>query len=180
MPLLNTRGLVLVLLLASAASAWSPAAICAQRVGNEGVSSDGDDEWSRFGAHTVGTWEAEDSRHVFTWGVGKRVVFSRSYFPTPDGWSLVSEGIWYWDPSIEAIRGTTIAIGMPVELLQYTTRLEGDDIVHELRAVGPMGGDYVERWRMEPDGYAWTLEQDGQQVMEGRYRRVGPASGAGS
>ena len=36
----------------------------------------------------VGSWEAADSRHVIEWGVGRKLIRARSYFPSEDGWRL--------------------------------------------------------------------------------------------
>ena len=130
------------------------------------------DALAAFGARMIGTWEAADSRHVFEWGVGARVVKSSSYFPRNGEWELVSEGIWFWDPSIESVRGITVAVGMPVELFEYTSTVGTNELIHDLVSHGEMGGTYVERWRFTDDGYDWTLEQDGERLMGGTYRRV--------
>lgn len=121
----------------------------------------------------IGSWEADDSRHVFEWGIGERVLKSTSYASDGDGWIVTSEGWWYWNPAASAVRGTTVAIGMGIDLFEHTVRVvEADEIVHDLVAYGPMGGTYVERWTFDPDGYTWALEQDGTRLMGGRYHRV--------
>ncbi len=131
------------------------------------------DPLADFGATMVGSWEADGSRHVFEWGVGGRVLKSTSYASDGDGWVVTSEGWWYWDPVAEAVRGTTVAIGMGIDLFEHTVRMmKADEIVHDLVAYGPMGGTYVERWTFEPDGYPCALEQDGSRLMGGRYQRV--------
>jgi len=132
----------------------------------------GSDEIAALGDRMVGTWEGQGSRHVFEWGVGRRVVKSRSFFPEGDDWVLVSEGWWYWDPAVEAIRGKLIAIDMPGELFEYTTRVGEHEIVHDLVLHGDMGGTFIERWVFEEDGYTWSLEQDGERLMGGAYTRV--------
>jgi len=147
-------------------------------------------ELGAFGERMVGTWEGSDSRHVFEWGVGERVLRSRSYAPaeegapsgsgpetgggaaTPDdGWTLVSEGFWYWDPAAEVIRGRTVAVGMGIDLFEYETRIEGSEVVHRMTAHGRISGRFVERWSFDEEGYSWTLEQDGERMMDGRYER---------
>lgn len=130
------------------------------------------DDLASFGERMVGTWEGVGSRHVFEWGVGERVLKSRSYFAEGDDWVLVSEGWWYWDPAAGAVRGKTIAIDMPGELFEYTTRLHDDEVVHDLVLHGEMGGAFVERWVFSGGGYSWALEQDGQRLMGGEYARV--------
>jgi hypothetical protein len=130
-----------------------------------------------FGALVVGEWEAEDSRHVLEWGVGQRTIRSRSYHKSGEGWTLVGEGMWFWDASQKTIRGVVVAIGMPVELFEYRSEVRGREIVHDLVAQGPAGGEYVERWAFVGDEYRWSLEveKDGnpEQLMGGGYRRAG-------
>jgi len=120
----------------------------------------------------VGTWEGDGSRHVFEWGVGQRVVKSISYGPEGDGWVVVSEGWWYWDPVAQSVRGTTVGTGMGIDLFQHTARLERDEIVHDLVTHGSMSGSFVERWLFDEAGYSWSLEEDGITLMGGRYERV--------
>lgn len=131
------------------------------------------DPLAEFGERMVGTWEAPDSRHVFGWGVGERAVRSTSYALQAGEWVLVSEGMWYWDPGVGAIRGVTVAIGMPVELFDYTSRVTASEVVHDLLLHGEMGGRYVETWRFTPEGYDWVLEQDGERLMGGSFRKAG-------
>jgi len=133
-------------------------------------------ELGEFGVLVVGEWEAEDSRQVFEWGVGQRTIRSRSYHKSEEGWTLVGEGMWYWDPAEEAIRGVAVAIGMPVELFEYRSQVKDGEIVHDLVAQGPMGGNYAERWAFTDNEYRWSLEvnKDGkpEPIMAGSYRRV--------
>ena len=127
-----------------------------------------------LGQLMVGTWTAPDSRHVHEWGVGRQTIRSRSYFPSGDGWKLVSEGMWYWDDEIQAIRGTLIAIDMPVSRFEYQTTVSGPVVTHTLRAFGTSGGRYVETWTFAGDGYTWRLQQaegDGATIMSGSYQR---------
>ncbi|NNL31405.1 MAG: hypothetical protein HKO77_10295, partial [Gemmatimonadetes bacterium] len=131
-------------------------------------------ELSRFGELVVGSWTAPDSRHTFEWGVDRKVLKSASYGLDGDDWQLVSEGFWYWDPAAGVIRGRTVAVGMGIDLFEYTSRIadSGNEIVHELIAHGQISGSFIERWRFEGDSYVWTLEQEGARVMGGEYRRV--------
>jgi hypothetical protein len=132
------------------------------------------DPLTAFGARLVGTWEGGDSRHVFAWGLGQRVLESTSYIQRGGTWEVVSKGWWYWDPAVGAVRGTTVAVGMGIDLFEYTARVEGEEIVHDLVTHGDLAGRFVERWRFEPDGsaYTWTLLQEGERLMGGSYRRV--------
>lgn len=127
---------------------------------------------AEFGTRMVGSWEADDSRHVFEWGVGERILKSRSYWPAEDGEQLVSEGVWYWDPTAGVITGRTVAVGMGIDLFEYTTRIRGDTIVHEFEAHGDLAGSFVERWIFEEEGYSWVVEQDGAALLSGFYRRA--------
>ena len=124
-----------------------------------------------FGSLVEGRWEAAGSRHEFTWGVGRRVIRSQSWFGEADEWTLVSEGWWYWDPVDETVRGQTIAVDMGVDLFEHRSRVEGRIIISDLVSHGNFGGVYVERWMFDDDGYDWVLEQDGQPVMGARYTR---------
>lgn len=125
-----------------------------------------------FGSLVMGQWQAPGSRHEFTWGVGRRVIRSQSWFGEGGEWTLVSEGWWYWDPVDETVRGQTVAIDMGVDLFEHRSRVEGRAIVSDLVSHGDFGGVYVERWTFDDTGYDWVLEQDGQPMMEARYTRT--------
>jgi len=124
-----------------------------------------------------GAWHLETggSYHVFDWGVGRRSVRSRSYIVTNEGARLVSEGTWF---GAEAIKGYATAIEMGIDVFEYTTHSEGDEVVHELRAWGPMAGDRPlrETWTfIDADHYDWALLEDRgdgfERIMGGRYER---------
>lgn len=124
-----------------------------------------------------GRWDAGDSRHVFEWGVGRQVVRSRSYFVTDGRERLVSEGMWYWHPEDCVIRGTVVAVEMPVFLFEMETRFVGDTLVSELVTYGEQGGKYREQWVFSGDTtYEWTLfntaNAGAQAVMRGKYHRI--------
>ena len=125
-----------------------------------------------FGALVVGEWTSEGSRHEFTWGVGRQVIRSQSWFGEAQSWTLVSEGWWYWDPSEESIRGQTVAVNMGIDLFEHRSRVEGSEVVSDLVSHGEFGGEFVERWTFDDSGYDWILEQNGQRVMESRYTRL--------
>ncbi len=160
-PLASTRQLAIVGTLCLALG--SPAA---------GQQQDSSTELEAFGALVVGQWDADGSRHEFTWGVGRRVVRSQSWFGDGDEWTLVSEGWWYWDPVEETIRGQTVAENMGIDLFEHRSRVEGRVIVSGLVSHGDFGGVYVERWTFDDRGYDWVLEQDDQPVMAARYTRT--------
>jgi len=129
-----------------------------------------EDPMEAFGALVEGRWTAGDSRHEFEWGVGRRAVRARSYYKTEQGWTLVGEGMWFWDPAQEVIRGVVVATAMPIDLFEYRSEVQDNEIVHDLAAHGPAGGKFVESWRFAGDEYHWTLE-GGPEPMTATYRR---------
>lgn len=135
-----------------------------------------ENELQAFGALVEGTWVGDGTRHVFEWGVGRRALRSRTYSGTGDRWTLVGEGMWFWDADAGAIRGVAVAVGMPVDLFEYRSAVRGVEIVHSLAAQGPMGGQFVERWQFAEGEYSWALETAGdgprERLMGGTYRRA--------
>ena len=63
-------------------------------------------------------------------------------------------------------------MNMGIDLFEHRSRVEGSVIVSDLVSHGELGGVYVELWAFDDDGYTWSLEQDGAQVMGARYVRV--------
>ncbi|MGB5343539.1 MAG: hypothetical protein WBN87_03315 [Thermoanaerobaculia bacterium] len=127
----------------------------------------------------VGRWESGDSYHVIEWGVGGKVVFSRSYFVVEGADQLVSEGWWLWHPATKVIQGTAVAVGMPFDLLEMETRFEEGNLVSDLVGVAADGSRqrYRETWEFtDEDHYTWTLYALGDEgetvMMNGKYRRA--------
>jgi len=122
-----------------------------------------------LGAPLVGTWEVPGSRQVHEWGVGRKLLRSRGYAGAEGDWTLVSEGVWYWDDPSETLRGVHLAAGMPVDRFEYETTVEGDTVVHRLRAFTE-GEDavqrFVETWAFSDDAYEWRLERVGPDGLE--------------
>jgi hypothetical protein len=125
-----------------------------------------------------GQWYLAGSYQEFEWGVGRRSVIARSYFVVEGIPKLVSEGVWYWHPEKKRIRGIFIAIDMPVEVFEYTTRFEGNSIVSELAAYNADGTKtmYKEVWEFLDDAhFAWTLFAETpeglKEEMSGTYSR---------
>ena len=125
-----------------------------------------------------GQWHLEGSYQEFEWGVGKRSVKARSYFVVDGNPRLVAEGMWFWHPGEQQIRGFFTAIDMPVAFFDHTTRFEGNKMVSDLRAYAPDGKEtvFVETWEFtEESHYEWRLTSqmpDGsQQEMSGTYTR---------
>ena len=125
-----------------------------------------------------GRWSIEGSCQEFEWGLGRRSVKARSYFVIDGEPMLVSEGMWYWNPAEEQIRGVFTAIEMPVVYFDYATRFEGDVMMNELRSYDAAGGKtvYEETWEFtDDDHFLWTLFRktaDGlKEEMGGTYSR---------
>lgn len=125
-----------------------------------------------------GQWHLEGSYQEFEWGAGQRSVKAKSYFLVEGAPKLVSEGIWFWHPEAKEVRGIFTAVGMPVELFEYTTHLKSDSIVSDLAAYSSEGLKtlYTESWQFIDDThYEWTLfakTPDGpQKEMGGTYTR---------
>lgn len=125
-----------------------------------------------------GEWHQEGNYQVLAWGVGRKTVTSRHYFLVDGEPQLVSEGFWFWHPNEQTIKGTFVAIEMPVELFEYTTKFEGNKMVSELKAFTSEGVDehYIEEWRFNgADQYTFSLYADTpegrQQALELTYVR---------
>jgi hypothetical protein len=125
-----------------------------------------------------GTWQMEDSYHTFEWGVGGKMVNTRSYFTVEGKRVLVSEGSWFWHPGRQEIKGHMAAIEMGIDLFSYTTRFEGNKMVSDLTSYGPDGqaSHYQEEFTFTGENtYEWVLyaKKDGglQQVMKGLFTR---------
>ena len=138
----------------------------------------GDNPLSPF-KRIIGRWESGDSYHLIEWGVGGKVVLSKSYFVVEGEDQLVSEGWWLWHPSAKAIQGTAVAVGMPFEGLEMVTRCEEGNLISDLVGVAPEGSrqTYRETWEFtDDDHYTWTLclvgAEGETEMMSGRYERV--------
>ena len=125
-----------------------------------------------------GQWRLEGSYQEFEWGIGKRSVRGSNYFIVNGEPRLVSEGMWYWHPGDEMIKGVFAARDMPVDLFDYTTQFEGNRMVSELVSFGTHGDrtEYVETWEFTDDThFTWTLFRktpDGlEKEMGGVYTR---------
>ena len=119
-------------------------------------------------------WLGEDSYQVFEWGVGEQLVKTKSFFVTDGQPMLVSEGVWFWHPGEEAIRGYHVATEMPVYFFDYRTWFEDDKLVSDLVSFGEMGATYRETFELTGlDTFVWSLYRDGERVMGGTYSRRG-------
>lgn len=125
-----------------------------------------------------GQWHLDDSYQEFEWGVGRKSVIARSFFAIDGKPVPVSEGMWFWHPGEQTIKGVVTAINMPVEFFDYTTRFEADKMVSELTSYDAAGdaSRYVETFEfLDESHYRWTLFTETgeglQKVMGGTYTR---------
>ena len=123
-------------------------------------------------------WHLEGSYQEFEWGVGNRSVRSRGYFVVDGRPKLVAEGIWFWHPGEQRIKGVFTTIDMPVVFLEYTTRFEGNQMVNDLRSYDANENEtaYLETWDFSDDlPYVWRLMQKTPEglkdVMGGTYSK---------
>lgn len=121
-----------------------------------------------------GRWQLDNSYQTFEWGVGEMSVVSRSFVQTQSGDKLVSEGVWYVHPGDQVIRGVFTAIDMGIQLFEYETRFEGDEIISKLVTWddNQQRGEWEERWTFtDKRHYIWELYElvdDGRKnVMRG-------------
>ncbi len=123
-----------------------------------------DDPLAPFERLMGGKWTAGESYHTFEWGFGNKTVVAKTYFVSEDGAEiLVAHGIWFWHPQRQTIIGYSIAEQMPFELMEMTSRFEGDTLVNELRAIAADGSasEHVETWEfVGDDRYDWTLYRE--------------------
>lgn len=136
------------------------------------------DPMAPFARLIGGQWHLEGSYQEFEWGVGKRSVKARGYFVVDGEPRLVSEGIWFWHPGEQQIKGFFTAIDMPVTFFDHTTRFEDNRMVSTLHAYAPGGKKTVfeETWEFTDEShFEWKLTSetpDGlQQQMSGTYTR---------
>lgn len=125
-----------------------------------------------------GQWHLDGSYQEFEWGVGRRSVKARGYFVVDGKPKLVSEGFWFWHPAEKQIKGVFAAIDMPVALFDYTTRFDGNTLMHDLRSYDAKGTEqvYLETWEFTDDThFVWKLlkhtPEGLREAMGGTYTR---------
>ncbi len=102
--------------------------------------SDGAAELAPFGYLVGGSWSlGDDFYQTFEWTVGKKAVRALGYAIVAGEARLVSEGMWFWHPGEEKIKGYFFNEGMPDDFMDFTTRFEGDRMVSEILAHNPAG-----------------------------------------
>lgn len=125
-----------------------------------------------------GEWHQDGGYQTFRWGVGKKSVIAENYFVLNGEPQKVSEGIWFWHPGEQQIKGYFTAINMPVEFFDYTTRFTETGFESDLKTYDSSGHStrYLEKWEFESqDIIKWTLysvdSEDLTEVMGGRMNR---------
>lgn len=123
----------------------------------------------------IGEWKLDNAVQVFEWGVGKTSVMGKSYRLDSDkSRTLISEGMWFWHPGEQKVKGFFMAINMPVVFFDYTTRFQDRKMVSELSSFDKTGNksSYTEWMELQSDStYKWTLMQKGNVVMNGVFTR---------
>ncbi len=116
--------------------------------------------------------------HAFRSKLNDKLIVAESYTVGEDEKTLVSEGIWYWNPAEERIKAIGIAQHMEVDVFEYTNvKVEGDTMTCDLTAHNDQGSsEFVETWEFpNNDRYEWTLfakSPEGlQKVMDASFSR---------
>ena len=109
-----------------------------------------------------GRWYADDgSSHEFEWGVGRKVVRARSYRDSEAGPQLAAEGMWFFHPGDQVIRGVVVVVGDPEGLFEMETTFDGDTMTSRLWAYGSMTGEFREVFEFTDENhYRWTLFEE--------------------
>jgi hypothetical protein len=153
---------------------WNNSGICQENLDVEIESN----PLSGFEPLIGGEWYQDGGYQTFEWGVGKKSVITEIYFIMDGEAQKVSEGVWFWHPGEQQIKGYFTAINMPVEFFDYTTRFTEEGLESDLSAYDSSGDRtrYTEAWIIEDeDQISWILYSlDGDektQVMQGGLRR---------
>ena len=124
-----------------------------------------------------GAWHMGEAHQVFDWGVGGLALHGRSYRSNDEGPVLVGEGFMFHHPGQDEVRGYFTAVGMGIDLFEYTLASADDDrLVFELQTFGAMAGQFEEVWAFtDEDHFEWSLSQISEEgpvpMMAGTYER---------
>lgn len=142
------------------------------------MSASADNPLAPFERLIGGQWQLDDSYQTFEWGVGQKMLHTKSYFVQDGQPALVSEGSWFWHPGHEAIKGHHAAVAMGIDLFTYTTHFEGERMVNTLKTYAEDGSatKYLEIWEFTgPNSYEWSLYPEAgeseEKVMGGTFTR---------
>lgn len=142
-----------------------------QQLFSQGIhTSSNSNPLSKFEAIIGGEWHQKGGFQTFRWGIGKKSVIAENYFMIDGEAEKVSEGIWFWHPGEQRIKGYFTAINMPVSFFDYTLRFTNEGTKSNLSAYDSSGKltQYIERWVFDnKDQISWTLYSiDGEQKTE--------------
>jgi hypothetical protein len=113
-----------------------------------------------------GEWHFGDQYQVFEWGLGKRSIHARGYQVVKGEAKLVSDGLIFYHPGEERLRGYFVAEGMGIDVFDYDITFEGDRMVAALKTFGQLTGEFEEVWEFtDADHYEWSLLQE---TLEGK------------
>lgn len=124
----------------------------------------------------IGSWKFGNTLQVFEWGVGKMSVIGKGYqLNGTNKKTLVAEGMWFWNPADEMIKGYVVAVNMPISFFDYTTKFENGKMINEL--IGYNSDNHAEFYReimeIQTDStYQWILFEDNRPVMEGLFKKI--------
>ena len=117
------------------------------------------------------------TRHVFEWGVGKRLLKVRSYAGSPEDETLLFESVYGWHPKHGALRMTSYAsFGVVYE--GSISKEEDGVFVQPYSGYGPgPSGAYVQEFRfLDADRYVWssyeTTEDERVLLVETTFERT--------
>ena len=115
---------------------------------------------SSFESLIGGEWHQQGGFQIFRWGVGKKSVQAENYFMMNGEAQKVSEGVWFWHPGEQQIKGFFTATNMPVEFFDYNTRFTKTGLESDLEAYDAAGNltRFTETWEFETENkIRWTL-----------------------
>ena len=124
--------------------------------------------------------DAPLSYHSYESKMGGKFIVSKSYAVGDEGETLISQSMWYWNPTEGKIKAVTVAQGMGIDVFEYTgVKVQGDIMTCDLIAHSDQGSsEYVETWEFpDDDHYDWALlakSPEGlQKVMDSSFERKG-------
>lgn len=127
-----------------------------------------------------GEWELNGRYQAFEWSLDKQLLTAKSYTIKQDTVQILSEGIFFWHPEKQVIKGFVKSINMPVDLFDYTTQAFEDSLQSKIFAYGYNGAvtEYMEIIHILNDStYEWKLYEATRQkvLMQGIFKRTSSA-----
>ncbi len=133
---------------------------------------------THFSPYISDGWQSKETVQIYRWGPNQNSVFSESLNVGSSPPQLKASGLWYYDPSLNQIKGIFVAKDMPFVVLHYTTRFEEGRMLSEIISIDQNGRTraYLEQQKLSAGGetYDWTLTdaQDQSLSMSARFARV--------